>query len=74
MKISQLSDKYRVTVEFTVPANSPENAEDILNEIIKEGILMFATELADMEQTNGVIVESYDIVDAEPAEIDLDVL
>ena len=62
-------DRYRVTVEFVIPADSPEDAESVLNEIIKDGILVIASEQADSSES---VVDSYDILGAEPAEIDLD--
>lgn len=63
------SDRYKVSVEFTVEADTPEDAEQLVKELIQEGILLYASE---QEEENGLIIDSYDVIDSEPAEINLD--
>lgn len=65
-------DRYRVTVEFLLAAESPEDAEQILNDLIRDGILVLATEMREEDKDcQSPVIDSYDILDSEPAEIDL---
>ena len=58
-----IGDKYKVTVEFVVPAEYPEEAEDEIIEFIQQAILHYA-DMGDRD-----LIYEFDVIDTEPAEI-----
>jgi len=56
-------ERHTVTVEFTVPSDCPEDAVEIINELITEGVLAIISN-QDREP-----LEAYDIINVELAEI-----
>ena len=56
-------DRFKITVEFVIAAESIDDAEQIVKECVQYGIVGY------VDEQNDNPVEEYDITDAEPAEI-----
>lgn len=66
MRNSQLGyedDRYKVVVEFIIRATNPDEAEEVMNEMIQQGILRYI----DLEEQEPM--DEYEVIDIEPAEV-----
>lgn len=61
----QLENRYTVTVQITVKADSANDAEEEVKNLIQEGIVTL------LDNQDRELVCDYDIVESEPAEIEL---
>jgi hypothetical protein len=61
----QPENRYSITVEFTMVADSIDDAESDISEIIQEGILIILSE----DDSKGSQILEYNITNVEPAEV-----
>jgi hypothetical protein len=59
-----VASKFKVTVEFIVIAESIDDAETEINDVIQEGILALINSDEEREP-----IEEYDVIDVEPTEL-----
>lgn len=59
----QMTDRFLISVDFVVKAESLEEAEDRIHSLVDEGIIALIDKY-------DATVESYDITDSNPAEVD----
>lgn len=57
-------NKYKIIVEFVVSADSVEDAESEVNDIIQEGVLSLVSQDEERQP-----LYSYDVTDAEPTDL-----
>jgi len=61
--LAPLTNKYSITIQFTVEAESADDAEEELKNVIQEGIVT----VVDNEDKEPIL--EYDVTDIEPAEV-----